>query len=137
MPYLATATRQAMCDACVDAIDGGTGAGTLKIYTATRPANANTAVSGQTLLATLTFSDPAFGAANTSGVATANSITQDSSADATGTAAWARIETSTPGTVMDISVGTSGAELNLDSVSIVAGGTVSVSSMTVTMPDGT
>lgn len=136
MPYLATGSRQAMCDALVDRIDAGAGAGTIQVRSGTRPTTANDAATG-TLLATLTFSDPAFGAANTSGVATASAITQDSSADATGTASWARVLDSNAATVMDITVGTSGAELNLDSVSIVAGGTVSVTSFTVTMPDGT
>ena len=134
---VATASRQAQCDAVVDLIDAGSGAGTIKIYTGTQPANANTAVSSQTLLGTLTFSDPAFGAANSSGVATASSITDDSSADATGTASWARIADSDGDTVFDCDVGTSGATINLNSVSITAGGTISITSFTVTQPDGT
>lgn len=133
--YLATAARNAMCDAFVDRFDAGAGAGYLEIRSGTRPANANTAVTG-TLLATLTMSDPAFGAAS-NGVATASSITGDSSADATGTASWARGYDSTGATVGDFSVGTSGADINLNSVSIVAGGTVDITSFTVTMPDGT
>lgn len=133
--YLATASVQAACDAVVDRIDGGAAAGYIEIRSGTRPVNANSAATG-TLLATLTFSDPAFGAANTSGVATASAITSDTSADATGTATWARVFDSNGATVMDLSVGTSGADINLDSVSIVAGGTVSITAMTVTMPSG-
>lgn len=136
MPYLSDAAIQAAANAVVDLIDAGAGAGTIQIRSGTRPATADTAATG-TLLATLTFSDPAFGNATTAGVATASAITADSSADNTGTASWARILDSNSNPVMDISVGTSGAELNLDSVSIVAGGTVSVTSFTVTMPDGT
>jgi len=135
MPYLPTASRNAMADALVDLIDGGTGAGTIQIRSGSRPSSANDAATG-TLLATLTFTDPAFGAAAT-GTATASSITSDTSADNTGTATWARILDSDDNTIMDCSVGTSGAEINLDSVSITAGGTVAVSSFTVTMPDGT
>ena len=130
---LATATAQAMCNAAVDLIDGGPAAGYIQIRSGSRPASANDAATG-TLLATLTFSDPAFGSANSSGVATASAITQDSSADNTGTATWARVFDSTGATIFDISVGTSGADLNLDSTSIIAGGTVSVTSMTVTQP---
>ena len=135
---VATATRQAMCDAAVDLIDGGSGAGTIKIYAGSQPANANTAVSGQTLLATLTFSATAFGAANTSGVATAASITDDSSADATGTAAWARIADGDGDTVFDCDVTATGGggTIELNTTSIVAGGTVSITSFTVTQPDG-
>ena len=68
---LSAAARNAMCNALVDLIDGGAGAGTLKIYTATQPAGPGTAITDQTILATLTFSDPAFGNAAT-GTATAS-----------------------------------------------------------------
>ena len=134
---LANASQQAAMDAVVDLIDGGAGAGTINIYDGTQPADANTAVSTQTLLATLTFSDPAFGNADTSGVATASAITDDSSADATGTASWARILDSNSATIFDCDVGTTGATINLNSVSIIIGGTVSITSFTMTHPDGT
>lgn len=132
-PRLTNAVASAACDAIVDAIDGGAGAGTIKIYTGTIPTDADTAVGAQTLLATLTFSDPAFGAAS-NGVATASAITSDSSADATGTAAWARIATSAGTTVMDCTVGTSGDDINFNTVSFVSGATVSITSLTVTQP---
>jgi hypothetical protein len=132
-PRLTNAVASAACDAIVDSIDGGAGAGTIKIYTGTIPTDADTAIGAQTLLATLTFSDPAFGAAS-NGVATASAITSDTSADATGTAAWARIASSTPTTVMDVTVGTSGDDINFNTVSFVAGATVAISSMTVTVP---
>lgn len=134
---LADAALQAAMDAVVDLIDAGAGAGTIKIYTASQPANADVAISSQTLLATLTFSDPAFGATNSSGVATASAITSDSSADATGTATWARIADSNGNTIFDCDVGTSGATINLNSVAITTGGTVSIASFTMTHPDGT
>jgi hypothetical protein len=130
---LSTAARNARVDALVDLVDGGSGAGKVRIYDGSRPAGPGTAVSGQTLLAELTFTDPAFGAGS-SGVATASSITSDSSADATGTASWARILDSNNVAVWDCSVGTSGSDINLSSVSIVAGGTVSITSWTVTDP---
>lgn len=133
---LATAANNAACDAVVDLIDGGAGAGTVNIYDGTQPANANTAVSTQNLLATLTFSDPAFGAAS-GGVATASAITSDTSADATGTATWARVLDSNAATIFDCDVGTSGATINLNTVSIVTGATVAITSFTMTHPDGT
>lgn len=132
-PRITNAVASASCDAIVDAIDGGAGAGTIKIYTGTIPTDADTAVGAQTLLATLTFSDPAFGAAS-NGVATASAITSDSSADATGTAAWARIATSAGTTVMDVTVGTSGEDINFNTVSFVSGATVAITSLTVTVP---
>jgi len=133
---VATATVQGQCNAVVDDIDLGAGAGTIKIYDGAQPANANTAVSTQTLLGTLTFSDPAFGAADASGIATAGAITQDASADATGTATWARIADSNGLTKFDCDVGTSAATIVLDSVSIVAGGTIDITAFTITQPSG-
>lgn len=108
--------------------------GKLRIYDGTQPANADTPVTSQTLLAELTFGDPAFGSAS-NGVITANAIMADSSANATGTATWFRCVKSDGTTVvMDGSVGTSGANLNLNSVNIQAGAQVSVSSFTHTVP---
>src|SRR5512139_1209369 len=132
-PRITNAVASAACDAIVDAIDGGPAAGTIKIYAGTIPTNADTAVGAQTLLATLTFSDPAFGAA-ADGVATASAITSDTSADATNTATWARIATSAGTTVMDVTVGTSGDDINFNTVSFVTGATVAITALTVTVP---
>ena len=65
---LADTARSAGADAVVDRIDGGSGAGTIKVYTGSQPATTATAPSG-TLLLTFTLNDPAFGAAS-AGVAT-------------------------------------------------------------------
>lgn len=127
--------RSAMCDALVDLIDGGASAGYIQIRTGSAPTNTTDANSG-TLLATLTFSDPAFGAAS-NGVATASSITSDTNVDATGTAAHFRFFDSNNTCIMQGTVGTSGADINFDSVSFVAGGTAAISSLTVTQPAGT
>lgn len=130
---IATTIRNNMLNQIRDAIDGGGGAGTIKIYTGTRPAT-GAALSGNTLLGTLTCSDPCAAAAS-GGVLTFNSITQDAAADATGTATWARIEDSAAAFVCDASVGTSGADINLSSVSITAGGPISITSATITAPN--
>jgi hypothetical protein len=104
----------------------------LRIYSGTVPTTADTALSGNTLLAELTFSATPFPAAS-SGAMTANAITQDSSADATGTATFFRILKSDGTTVvLQGSVGTSGADLNLVTTSIVATQPVSVSSLVIT-----
>ena len=134
---LVNATQQAACDAVVDFIDTGTGAGTIEIRSGTQPASANDAAAG-TLLATLTFQTIAFGAASTAGVATVTpSIVGDTSADLTGTATWARIKTSAGATVFDCDVNTTGATINFNSVDFVVGGTVDITAFTVTHPDGT
>lgn len=128
--------RTAMANAAVDLIDAGPAAGTVQIRTGGQPATAGTAASG-TLLGTLTLSDPAFADA-VNGVATAGAITGDSSADATGTAGWYRVLDSTGATVMDgsISAAGGGGDMILDSTAIVQGGTISVTSWTVTQPAG-
>lgn len=133
---LASASQQAGIDAIVDRIDGGTGAGKIKIYAGTQPANGNASTTA-TLLAELTFSDPAFGAASTAGTATASSISDDSSANATGTAAWARIEDSSGNNIFDCDVGnTTAATIALNATAITSGGTVSLTSFTLTLPSG-
>jgi len=107
--------------------DAGAGASLLRIYDGARPATGGTVTN---LLAQLTFSDPSYAVA--SGSISANAITQDSSADNTGTATWARVVDSALAFVMDLNVGTSGSDLNLNSVSITAGGTVAVTSWVIT-----
>jgi hypothetical protein len=59
----ATARRNAMMDDVRAALAGGS----IKVYSGTQPANANTALSGNTLLATLTLASPA-GAASSGDV---------------------------------------------------------------------
>jgi hypothetical protein len=65
---MATATRIsnaaaiAACDAIVDRVDLG-GAGKLRIYDGTQPADPDTAVSTQVLLAEITLANPAFNSA--------------------------------------------------------------------------
>jgi hypothetical protein len=132
---LSNAARSAAADAIADMCDAASAAGTIKIYDGTAPATADTAVTTQVLLATLTFSDPAFGAAS-NGVVTADTITDDSSADASGTATWARIEDSDGTNIMDVDVGTAGATLVLNTTSIIAGAVVRVTGAVLTMPSG-
>ena len=127
--FTATA-RNNRLDEITALIDAGT-AGLLRIYDGTRPANADTAVGGQTLLAELTMNATSFPAAS-GGSMTANAITDDSSANANGTASWFRIVDSAGNAVVDGDVGTSGSDLNLNTVSISAGVTVSVTSLVLT-----
>lgn len=134
---ISDAARNAAADGVVDLLDAGAAAGYIEVRTGTQPASVATAASG-TLLATLTLADPAFGSA-TSGTATAGTITDDTSADATGTAGWFRAYDSNGNAIIDGDVTTSAAgtgDMQLDDTEIVAGGTVSISSWTVTMPAG-
>lgn len=133
-PSITTASRNAAANAVTALVDAGSAAGRLRIYSGTPPADVNAALSGNTLLADLSMSDPAFGAAS-GGVSTAAAITSDSSADATGTATFHRVGawdgvTFTP--IFQGSVGTSGSDLNLSNTSITLGGTIAVTSLTYT-----
>jgi hypothetical protein len=122
-----TTLRNAQLDEITAAIGN---AGLLRIYDGTRPAT-GAAITTQTLLAQLTLGTP-FAPAASGGVLTANAITDDSSADNNGTATWARVLTSGASFVMDIDVDTAGAELILNTVLIVAGAPVEVTSFVIT-----
>ena len=100
--------------------------GTIQIYSGPQPVTANTALgAGNTLLATLTFAATAFGAPS-AGSITANAI-GGGTAIATGTATFARIYQSNGTTVvMDTTVATAGGGINLTTVSIVSGASVSL-----------
>ena len=123
-----TAIRNAQLDQITSAV--GTTA-KLRIYSGTRPANVAASITG-TLLAELTC-NATFAPAASGGVLTLNAITSDSSADATGTATHFRLWNSGATTAMiDGDVSTSGADLNLNSTSLTAGGSVAVTSFTIT-----
>lgn len=129
---LSATARTAMADAIVTAV--GTSA-VIKIYTGAQPANVAAAATG-TVLAQLTGNASQFGT-TASGVLTVSAITQDSSADNTGTAGWVRVFKSDGTTaVIDGTVTATGGggELELTTTSIVTGQPVSISSLSFTMP---
>lgn len=115
-----TAVKNARLDAVVTAIGS---AGVLEIGT----------TGMGTVLATIALGNPA--GTTSGGVLTFSGFPRsDTSADATGTAAAARIRTASGGTdiVTGLTVGTTGSDINLDSVSITAGQTVTLNSATIT-----
>ncbi len=129
---MAFALTNVAANAAADAIAPLLNNGYLRIYSGVQPATADTALSGNTLLAELRFGATAFGAA-AAGVATANAITADASADASGTATFARLFKSDGTTaVLDCTVGTGGTDIVLNSAAISAGATVSISALTFT-----
>lgn len=123
---IANAVRSAMCDAMVDSLDAGSGAGKVKIYTTAKG----------TLLATLTLNDPAFGAAS-NGVATVDSdpaIT--ATAVAGGNAAVGEFLDSDDNIKFEGTVTATGGggDITIASVTIANGGTVTLTGGTITMP---
>jgi len=122
---LSTTCRNNRLDQIATSVGSG---GLIRIYDGSRPASGGAAT---TLLAELTVSG-AFAAAASGGVLTVNSVTADTSANATGTATWFRVTTSGGTFVIDGNVGTSGSDLNLNTTSIVSGANVAISSFTIT-----
>jgi hypothetical protein len=118
-----TATKQARLEAVIAKIDAGAGPGTLEIGTA----------SMASVLAVLTLADP-------SGTASGGTLTfdfdpdiSDTSANNSGTAAAAQIKDSDGNVIISgLTVGTSATDIVLDSVSITAGQTVTLTTGTIT-----
>ena len=117
------AVSDAMCNASVDLVDAGSGAGYIEIYTAAFAVK----------LAILIMTDPAFGASS-AGVATADTIADEDSALDTGTAATFKMFDSDDTEILQGSVGTSGEDINLSSVAITTADVVSITALTATMP---
>ena len=118
-----TSVRNVLCDTVVDRIDAGAAAGTLVFQT-----------SGDAEVATLGFSDPAFGAA-VNGTATANAISSDSSATG-GTIAKARAFDSNAVEVFACSVTAvgGGGDIELNSVAIANGQELTMTALTYSAP---
>lgn len=125
-------------DAMVDLVDSGTQP-VLVIYDGTPPADADTALSGNTVLVECNMATPAAfgGAADATGKAraTANAIS-DGTAVASSTATFFRILIDTGSTCrFQGTVGTSGCDLNLNTTSISSGSTVSITAGAVDLPE--
>jgi hypothetical protein len=99
----------------------------LTIYNGTRPVTGGTAT---TALAQLTCNASGFGTSS-GGVLTAAAISS-ATASATGTATWARLTSSGGTFVADFDVATSGADITINTASVVSGATVSCSAFTYT-----
>jgi hypothetical protein len=101
----------------------------IRLYDGTQPANANTAISTQTLLVSLTVAG-SFGT-DSNGTITIGSVTSGT-AVASGTASFFRIVKSDGTTVvMDGSVGTSSADMNLNTTTVSSSQTVSITAGTI------
>lgn len=117
-----TAAKNARLTAVRDLIDAGAGPGILEIGT-----------SGMAVvLAQFTLADPS-GTISGGVLSFSGFPNSDTSANATGTAAAARIrDSNSVDIVTGLTVGTSAADIILDSVSITAGQTVTLNSAAIT-----
>lgn len=137
-----TAVRNAVVDAVSAYLDGGSGAGTIALYSAPQLSTAATAITSQTLVATLTFSADSFPAAS-SGTASAAEILPDLNV-AGGTPIQALIKRADGVVVMVVDVGVPGSgaaiEINGDddlsgNVVLTAGGIVRITALALSAPD--
>ncbi len=128
-----TTLRNALGQKIIDACDAGTGSCKFKFYDGSIPADGDTAIGSQTLLGTLTASDPV--ATVTGGVVTFAAITQDSAADATGTASFAAVTDSDDVLVcyLDVTNEAGTGAIKINTVSIYAGGPIQMNSFAITM----
>lgn len=125
--HIATNTRNDMVEALIAAIDAGSGAGKLRIYDGSQPADANTAVSTQVLLLEFTLQDPcATVSGDTATFDVTPAITDD--ALATSTATWGRFLDSDNNAIMDVTVGT---DITITDTTLETGQTVTVVSGTI------
>lgn len=103
----------------------------LRIYSGTKPATADAAITG-TMLVELVCNATAFAGAASGGVLTASAISNGTAA-ASGTASHYRLfQTNGTTAVLDGTVGTSASDLIVDNTSINSGQVVSISSFTIT-----
>lgn len=124
-----TDVRNARLQVVADAVDGGSGAGKLRIYDGSRPATGGTVTN---LLVEFALPSP-FEDSISGGVLTADAISS-ATASGTGTATWFRIIDGDGTFVLDGDAGGtgSGKELELSSTSISSGQTVTIDSLTIT-----
>jgi len=134
----------AALDVIVDKLDVGTAANArLRIYSGAQPDSPDDAVGTGTLLAEIDLGTAAIfgaaatgtgGSANTAVATAANLPKTQTSATASGTAAWFRAVDKDAGSVIDGSVGAADADLILNNTSIASGQEVSISSWIVKLP---
>jgi hypothetical protein len=120
------AAAQSMGAALATAIGSG---GLIRIYSGSKPATPETAASG-TLLATVTVTGSF---TSTGGVLTAADPAQVTPT-ANGTAGYFRLLTSGATAILDGTVGTSGADMNLSSTTISTASPLDLGVPTITVP---
>lgn len=128
------ALAEDILDLITAAIDAGATFGTLKCYTAARPASADDAATG-TLLATFNLVDPVAAAAAAKSATWDFSPAIQATVVADGTAAWFRVADSNGVAVFDGDIGTPAVpkDLNFHFLGWLAGGTVTISAGTTSI----
>lgn len=122
-----------LCAAIIARLDAATGPAEFRFYTGTMPATPDTAVGAQVLLGTAVCSDPC--ATHSGGTITFDTIAEDASTDADGTAAWVRVCDGDGNGVIDGDVTNAAGDgfVKLNTTAIVAGGPLRVLSAVLTV----
>lgn len=134
---ISNVAAKAAMDAVTALVNAGTPPGLLRIYSGTAPADTDTALSGNTVLASFPLAADAFGdAADVApGARSTAAAIADVNAAATGTATFGRILNAAGVAICQFDVGTSGATCIVSSTSFVSGQPCSVTSLTLTHPE--
>lgn len=138
---LANATALLGMDAIADRVDAGTTDpnGAIVVYDGTPPADADTALSGNTVLATVELQNPAFNAAADAApgaIVTLQGVPlSDLAIDATGTATFARLFNRDNLVVAQMTVGTAATDIIMNSVNLQVNATFELTSFTITLPE--
>jgi hypothetical protein len=130
---LTTALRSTIAQDIIAAVATGTASTPmLEIYDGSLPSSMGSSIA-DTLLAELAMTNAA--ATEASGVITFETITNDTSANATGTAGWARILDRDASEVIYLTVSATGGggELQLNTTSIASGAPVAITNGTITV----
>ena len=139
-PKMSNVAAVLAADVIATDVDSGSTAGEIRGRVGTQPADVDATESG-VLLFTLPMSDPAFlGASDDTGKATttADTITSDTSAAATGTVGYCRIAATGAGAddVLDGEAGaTSGFDINFNTDAIVMNSTVAMTALTLSVSE--
>lgn len=126
---LSTEARNAQLNAFGTLLNGGS----IQLFDGKQPNSPEIKATTQKALAVLKFSPVAFGKA-VDGTIPTNPIADDDSAGETGVATWARLTKADGTAVMDGSVGKKDANIIMAATNIQAGARVSISSITITLP---
>lgn len=126
-------SRTVLAAATAALINSGSDPVEIRFYTGVPPATPLSAITTQTLLGTLVCSNPAVTA--TGGQVFFDVIGQDPTADAGGTAAWARVVYDDGNKAIDVDVTDNAGTgvIKINTVTIVAGGPIQITAFTITL----
>jgi len=136
---ISNAAAISLCDSLSALIDSGAPASSLIIYSGTVPVDCDSPLSANLTLVTITLESPAAFAGATDATGSAIALAVGTPLSGTialsGTATFFRVVDGQGNFVMQGSVGTSGEDLNLDTVSLIQNATLLISALSLSVPE--